>query len=222
MSGNDYAVGWDVTASSARVQDFLGGLPLEPSRFAREAVRQLQDLSSGAAADSTSSTTMDYGTAVQNYGSVTDIMAMLNESANANMYITQNMAKEGKRMNRLNSGAKRGIYSARQEYMYVSYMSDYYSFMTSIVMYTLVVTLIVLLMTAAWRLGRVPYVLFVGIVGALLLVYLASMILLFKNAAYRRKYSWNKYYWRPSTQVQAAVSSAFASGNDSCPASDAP
>lgn len=212
--GENYAAGWDVTASSARVQDFLGGLSLDPKRFRDDALRQLQDLKATADADAVASESISYADALKQYGSITDIMAMLNEGANANLYISNALKKEGKRMGRLNKNTKKSIYGARWDYQYTAYMTEYYAFMTNVVMFTLVITLLVLLLTAAWRLERVPQVLYIALVGTLLLVYATSMILMFKNAAYRRKYSWNKYYWRPSQQIVSAVNSANMSGQD--------
>lgn len=209
---------WDLTQSASRVQDVLGGLPLDPRRFRQEALNQFNDIAAGVEQENATADARNDQEVTSAFITSTDVMAQMNESANANLYISNALSKESWRVAKLNKDAKKGIYKVRQEYTYYAFMIEYYRFMTGIILYTLVVTLLLLMLTAAWRAGRVPQPLFMIVVGVLLVVYCLSMIVMFKNTAYRRKYQWNKYYWRPGTEIKNAVANANnASQYDSCP-----
>jgi hypothetical protein len=209
---------WDLTAGAGLVQDVLSGLSLDSRRFRQDAMMQYKDVASGVELDTVTVDTRNEQNVTAAFVGVTDVMAQMNESANANMYISKALKKEGKRLAHLNRDTKKGIYKVRQEFMYYAYMTDYYKFLTGVILYTLVVTLLLLMLTAAWRMGKLWDKLYVIMSVILLTIYSVSMVLMFKTAAYRRKYQWNKYYWRPSSEVKGAVmaSSLMNPSGDSC------
>ena len=196
---------WDLSQSAARVQDTLGGLPLDAQSFQAAAVSQLQQATTGAAAVADTAVSQSDQDAVAKYISMTDVMAQMNESANTNMYIAASLDKEIERVRKLDGSAKTGIYKVRQEHQYYSYMESYYNFVTRIMMFTLIVTLIMLCFVAVWRMGHITGGMFWTLTLILLALYAIVMMIAFQNAAYRRKNAWDKYYFKTSKDVRNAV-----------------
>ena len=202
------------------MQDVLSGLPLNSSTFNSSAVSQYGESMAAANSASDASRTQAEKEATSEYVAMTDVMAQMNEAVNANVYIMESLLREAERVLKLDENAKRSIYKIRQDYMYVSYMTEYYTFMTNMVMYTMVITLILLSLTAAWKMGKVPEIIYFILCACIVVVYAVSMFILFKHAAYRRNYQWNKYYWKAGADVRRELNSSSSRQQEpSCDAS---
>lgn len=217
---NDSYIQYDLTASAGRIQDILSGLPLNSNQFKTSAMSQYGESSATANTEGDALRTQSEREATSQYVSTTDTMAQMNESLNANVYIVMSLISELERVSALDKNAKKHIYKVRQEFMYIAYMTEFYKFMTNVVMYTLVVTLILLCFTSAWRMGNLQDILYYILCCVILSLYAVSMFILFKNAAHRRNYQWNKYYWKTTGDVKRAIQeySRTVVGGDSCPA----
>jgi hypothetical protein len=135
----------------------------------------------------------------------TDVLALMNESWNANRYIVNALGTESKRVNKLDSQAKRDIYKLRQENMFYTYKTAYYAFGTRVIILTLYATLLALIPASMWRSGTIRTTLLIIIILVLLAVYAIVMFLSFAGAANRRKDDWTKVYWRAGDAVSAAT-----------------
>lgn len=206
----------DVKAFSGNMQEILSGLPLNTSNFKVAALDKLGDAvkwsTTSAGADITQN---EIDTSVR-YVTMTDTMAQMNEALNANVYITTSLASEFDRVTKLDESAKKDIHKVRQRFMAVSFLNENYKFLTNVAMFTLVVTLILLSLTAAWRMNKVPDVLYYILCGVVIALYTGSMFVMFRHAAARRNYQWNKYYWRADGNVKRAIDDSNASNDGSC------
>jgi hypothetical protein len=205
---------YDLTSAASRIQSILSGLPLNTQNFKSSAVAQYGTSAASASSQGDAARTQAERETTAQYVQMTDVMAQMNEALNANIYIIDGLIKELMRVGKLDDNAKRGIYKVRQEFMLVSYMTEYYKFMTNMVMYTLVVTLILLSLTAAWRMKHINDILYYVVTGILFALYAVSMFVLFKHAAYRRMYQWNKYYWKISGEVKRETENIGSGSSD--------
>lgn len=139
----------------------------------------------------------------------TDLLAQLNEAWNANRYIVNTLDKEQKRVSHLDIQAKRDMYRVRQSYSFARYMNNYYNMTTGVMIFTTIITLILLLPAAMFRQNRMNLKLMVIIDGILLALYLIVLLVLFRNTAVRRENNWDQYHWRPTS----AIRSTQANGN---------
>jgi hypothetical protein len=199
---------WDVSTASSNVQNYLGSMPLDAGSFRMASLQQLGTAQSGALRDASMTSSTDERETTSRFVTTTDALAQMNESINANVYITNALQKEAARVDKLNESAKTGIYKVRQDFMYYGYMYEYYRFTTAVMIYTMVVTILLLTLIAIWRLGYIPTIALIIASGVILLVYLMSMIIMFKSASYRRKYTWGKYYWKAGTDLRNAVTTS--------------
>lgn len=207
---------WDVSTSARVVQDLLASFPRDSTKF-RDAIKTDAQDQRKEITDTTSATTVArMDDAVTEHDAATDAMAMMNESANTNLYIQSALAREGARILKLDDDAKKSIYKVRQEYMYAQYMVESYRFMTRVLMFTMIATLILLTMVAAWLQGRLPDVLFYILTAVALFVYAAGMIVVFQDAGRKRSLAWDKYNWRPSDSMRAAITADDISLGSSC------
>ncbi len=203
---------WDLTRSAARVQDVLGSLPLDAQQFQLASVANMRQSSAGADAIAETVVSQKDQDMISKYITMTDVMAQMNESTNTNTYIADSLETELGRVQKLDGRAKTGIHKVRQQHQYYNYMEAYYNFVTSIMIFTVIVTLIMLSCVALWRMGRITPGMFWMIVLVLLALYAIIMMISFQNAAYRRKNAWDKYYFKTSTDIRNTV----ASSNGSC------
>jgi hypothetical protein len=218
MSSTAYS-NYDLTSAASRIQDILSGLPLNTSSFRSAALSQYASNKNAATAVSDITRAQVEKDVTSEFVSMTDVMAQMNEAVNSNVYLFNAMLKELSRVGKLDDSAKRGIYKVRQEFLYVSYLTEYYKLMINIVIYTTIVTLILLTLTSVWRMGKLPDVLFYIICAVVLSIYAVSMFFIFKHAAHRRNYQWNKFYWKAGGDVRRAQEEAsLGSGSGSyCP-----
>jgi hypothetical protein len=132
----------------------------------------------------------------------TDLLAQMNEAWNANRYIVNAISKEQKRISTLDTDAKRDMYSVRQSYSYANYMNNYYRMTTSVLIFTTIVTILLLIPAAMWRQNRLSSYLLVAIDGILLALYLVILLVVFKGMGVRRENNWDQIYWRVSKNIQ--------------------
>jgi hypothetical protein len=125
-----------------------------------------------------------------------DMVATLNESANANDYINAMLITEKSRVDALADTVKREQYKLRAKTMSNDYLSGYYRTATWVVVLTLVVTLVLLLPAALWRAGQMSMKWFAAVVLVVLLLYLAAIVLVSAKTAMRRYDAWNQYNWK--------------------------
>ena len=144
----------------------------------------------------------------------TDLLAQMNEAWNANRYIYNAVSAEEKRVALLDKQAKRDLQGMQQSYMMTHYGIRYHSFASGILMFTMFVTLLVLVPVSLWRVGTLSSATMLWIDGVLLFIYACIMILLFRDVALRRSTNWDQYYWRASK----ATSAGSGSGDSCAPA----
>jgi len=207
---------YDLTTAASRIQDILSGLPLSTSSFRSASLQQHSANTNIASSAGDAARAQGEKDTTTEFVSATDVMAQMNEAMNSNVYLMDALAREVMRVSNLDSNAKRGIYKVRQDFMYAAFMTEYYRFMTNITMYTMTITLILLCLTAGWRMDKIPEWIFYIISAVLLIVYAVSMFTLFRHAAIRRNYQWNKYYWKVGSDVKRETqesNSRFANSN---------
>ena len=153
-----------------------------------------------------------------NFQKNTDLLAQLNESWNANRYISKSLTTEQRRISSLDSQARKDIYRLRQESMYLDYMSRYYTFVTNVMIFTLYVTLLALLPAAMLHSGRLSMYSVATIEGILLAFYLVILFVLYRRRAQRRTTDWTRYYWEAGKVV---TDSGNSSTPDNCPSANA-
>jgi hypothetical protein len=202
---------WDLTRSASRVQDVLGSLPLDAQQFQLASVARMHQSSAGADAVAETVVSQTDQEVTSKYITMTDVMAQMNESTNTNLYLADSLETEIGRVQKLDGRAKNGIYKVRQQHQYYNYMESYYVFVTRIMIFTLIVSLLILTCVALWRMGRITPGMFWTIVLVILALYAIIMTISFQNAAFRRKNAWDKYYFKTSDEVRNAAAQSSGS-----------
>jgi hypothetical protein len=149
-------------------------------------------------ADATSLGIGQTGTMADNvsmYKSVTNMLAQLNESMNANDYILRTLSTELKRVTDLNNEARKDVYKSQQRFLTESYNLHYTEFIIRIVIFTAVATGLLASTVAGWFQGAYPAYVFFVILAVFALLYASVMAALFANNANRRQVHWNQFYW---------------------------
>lgn len=219
-TGTNAYTAWDSTEAASRVQGVLAQLPLDSQSFNQASDTTYRSVVNAAKTDSETAQRQAGKEMTAKFITTTDVMAQMNEAANANMYIADILDTEYSRVANLDSSAKNGIYRTRQEFMYNNFMREYYRFVTKILVYTLVLTLFLLSIVALWRLDKIATMIMIVIVVLTLAVYAVSLVLMFKQNALRRNYMWNKFYWKASDSIRNESVLADAANNlGSCPTS---
>ena len=125
----------------------------------------------------------------------TDLLAQMNESWNTNRYILNSVSREKARMTQLDTQAKRDVYLVRQVQQSANYQIGHNSFLTYIVMFTLVVTLLILIQVSLWREGVMSSTAMVSVNSVLVVIYAVGLIVAFRNVGSRRQTHWDHYYF---------------------------
>ena len=147
----------------------------------------------------------------------TDLLAQMNESYNANVYLQKSLTSEKSRVGEADTRAKRELYRLRQKAMFTDYMANYYDMASGAVIMTLYVTLLLLFPVALWKAGRISHTQLFILDGVLLALYAVVMVALFAKTGGRRKTAWKQYYWTVDKNI------AMSQGTTSdCPAPLAP
>lgn len=211
---------WDVASAASRVQDVLGQLPLDSATFASAANDSYNVLFNDAAAQTEAARAQAARDSTAKFVITTDVLAQLNESINANTYLSGAIKNELSRVSQLDKSAKNGIYRTRQEFMLNAYMSEYYKFVTGIMLFTLIVTVVLLSLTALWRMKRIADSIYYALVGIILAIYATSLVITFRRNGQRRNYMWSKYYWQTPNDIRSAALNPNYTGDDQqCPTS---
>jgi hypothetical protein len=125
----------------------------------------------------------------------TDLLAQMNESWNSNRYILNAVSKEKKRLEQLDTQAKRDIYLSRQAQQSADYSTNLYTFLTRMIMFTLLTTLALLVPVALWRDDLLSATAMLFIDSILLCIYAVAVVVLVRHAALRRQTMWDQYYF---------------------------
>ena len=131
-----------------------------------------------------------------------DMAATLNESANANMYITDILSKEAKRVQVLDGTVKTEQYKLRNQLMMYEYLDGYYRTCTNVVIVSLYVTLLMLVFAALWRAHAMPAIWFWAGMLVLFLFYLMVMLIWVTALARTRRDSWQQKQWQVSSDMK--------------------
>lgn len=148
------------------------------------------------------------------FQNMTDVLAQMNEAYNANTYIASNLSRERRRVQHLDNELRKEMWKARQRALGTQYRIEHQRFRLRVIMGTAVVTVLVLLLAAVWRQGRLWTWLFFTLAAALLLVWGVGLALYMRRNAMRRRLHWNQYYWRVTGD---ALNETKKSAEASCP-----
>jgi len=133
----------------------------------------------------------------------TDTLGQMNESYNANKYIKDTLDGELFRVRFLHQEAKREVYKAQQRHMSTHHRAHHNHFLTRVFVYSLLATMLLAILLAAWIQNRIAFVTFIGLVVVALLVYAVLVAILFNSNTRRRQVHWKQYYWRAPPAVES-------------------
>lgn len=131
--------------------------------------------------------------------------ATLQESANANAYISQLLQTQANAMQSQTHNVRNQQYKLRAELMQYQYLERYYRTATSVIIVTMIVTLVMLVPAALWRIGRMSILTFSVIVLVIVIAYLCLMVYISSVTAKRRHDSWHQINWPVNGIVSEAV-----------------
>ena len=205
---------WDMNTLAYRAQDMMSSMKEDTSAGALNAIQKdaltakYQELSNAVGEVNQNQVRFDASFQVN-----TNMLAMMNESWNSNRYIATTLNSESKRVDKLDSQAKRDIYKLRHEQMYYTNRGQYYAFGSRVIIFTMFVTLLAFIPASMWLAGKLSSIVVAVAVGVVLLIYLMVLVLAFAMTAKRRKSDWNQFYWRKGETVTAATSGSSAGGS---------
>lgn len=146
-----------------------------------------------------SNVTLSYADSVtkrmQEFGRNTTTLGQMNESYNANKYIKNMLDAEHARVRQLHQEARREVYTAQQRHMSTHHRAHHNYFLARVFAYTLLATMILAVVVAAWMQDGIDFVTFFGLTVAGLVVYAVLLALLFSANTRRRQVHWKQYYW---------------------------
>ena len=153
-----------------------------------------------------------------------NLVATLNESANANDYINKVLTTEAARVDSLQDTVKREQYKLKTKMMMNDYLNGYYRTATWVAMLTIVVTIVLLTPAALWRAGKMSMMWFSSIVLVVLLMYLAAVVLVSRKTAMRRYDGWRTFNWPVSGDMakQIKLMGSASTLTSECAANGAP
>lgn len=122
--------------------------------------------------------------------------ATLNESHNANVIISKLLDKESKFVESQNRLVKQQQYLLRDKLMMYEYLDGYYRVSTTTVIVSLYVTLVLLIVAALFKIGRMNVILFWAIMIVLGILYILYIIAFTKNLARIHRGEWQRIDWR--------------------------
>jgi len=139
--------------------------------------------------------TRDVFNDTQRFQRNTESMGQMNEAYSANRYISDMLQDENNRVAVLNAEARREVYKLQQRVMSSDHRAHYHEFLTRVFVFTLIATMLVTVLLAAWMQGRVMFANFVIMAAIVLALYALLLALLFNRNTKRRQVHWNQYYW---------------------------
>ena len=188
----------DMQVISDRLNEVLQGSATDVQRLQR----RVQDAEMASKLHTTSGVlraqTQDTQDKMVRFQASTDVLAQMNEAYNANAYIMGNLVRETGRVARLDADARKEMWKARQRYLATQYQLAETRFRRNVVLSGAALTLVILVLAAAWRQGRLWGWLFAALVGLLVLAYGVGLALAMRRNASRRKLHWRQFYWRVS------------------------
>jgi hypothetical protein len=131
-----------------------------------------------------------------------DMAATLNESANANDYITGILNTEANRVKGLDNTVKAEQHKLRNQLMMYEYLDGYYRTCTNVIIISLYVTLLMLTCAALWRAQAMPAIWFWAAMLLLFLFYLMVMVVWVTALAGTRRDSWHQKQWQVSEEMK--------------------
>jgi hypothetical protein len=132
----------------------------------------------------------------------------MNESWNANRYITKGVRSDASRINRLEGMARKDVYAMRQRELAAEYMTRYYRTMTHITMLTIFVTMLMLFPAAMWRAQKLGLRAVVIIDGVILLLFLVILVSILMWLANMRTDVWGQRRWQLSNDQLNSIQSS--------------
>lgn len=141
---------------------------------------------------------------IADFALVTDLMAQLNESVNSNMYMNTVLSRETDKLGAMNSGAKTDIYKTQQRYLYTSYRIQYTKFLINFIIFTHIVTLLLMMLSGGWQSGTLPPWMFAIACTIILSLYIVITLVLFRITSLRRRDRWRQFYWKAGDSVVSA------------------
>lgn len=139
------------------------------------------------------------------YKEISDMMTVLNESGNANVYITENIEKELIRVKVLNDKAQNEVAKTQQRQLMTDHAVNHTDFMTRILVITCFVTGVLFVPIAAKAQGWLPVFLLWVVVIAVLGIYALILTGMFLSRANRRQTHWKQAYARESDEMKKQV-----------------
>lgn len=136
------------------------------------------------------------------FSMMTDMLAQMNESYNANQYISKNLNSEWNRIADLDVKTKRDINKVRQKYLYALYMVNEYKFRVTIVKMWLFWVLVCLSLECLRSQGAISGIVLAVVSFVLLVAMLIAMVIMYRMQLRRRKYQWNKFYFSLSPDMK--------------------
>ena len=130
----------------------------------------------------------------------TNLVASINDSLNANDYINRLVTTERRRIDQVDNTVRNEQFKLRSKLMAYTYLLNYYRTGTMLVVLTLLVSVVMLLLAALWRCGKIPVAPFVLLVAAILVGYGAIVIWASAHVASRSPGSWDRRLWTVRNQ----------------------
>lgn len=130
----------------------------------------------------------------------TNLVASLNDSLNANDYIKRLVGSERQRLYGVDNTVRNEQLKLRGKLMAYTYLLNYYTTGTNIVILTLFISMVLLLLAALWKCGKIPVAPFVMLVAVFLVVYAMVVIWATTYVAQRSPSSWDRRMWTVKNQ----------------------
>lgn len=122
-------------------------------------------------------------------------MATLQESTNANQYISQVLGTQQAAIQNQTNSVRQQQFKLRDELMHSQYLQNYYQTATNVLIITMIVVLVLLIPAALWRIGRMSIVTFSSVALVVLIAYLCGMVYVSSLTARRHPDVWNQINW---------------------------
>lgn len=129
---------------------------------------------------------------------VTQLKGQINEAYNANSYMLETMNKELRRVTRLAEEARKEVYVTQARHIETDFRVNYRWLVTWTMVFTFIVTQVVLILTGLWKQETLSLYVFVVLVAVVLVVYFVVLGVLEGNTSKRRRGRWHQYYWTNS------------------------
>jgi hypothetical protein len=130
-------------------------------------------------------------------------LATLQESTNANKYISQVLGTQHDAIQSQTNTVRQQQFKLRDELMHAHYLQRYYQTATNVLIVTTIVVLVLLIPAALWRIGQMSIVTFSSIALVILIAYLCLMVYVSSMTARRHPDAWDLIDWSTTKSMHA-------------------